>query len=105
MTPGRQLYVYWRVAASDAAAACAATQSIQAALQASIPGLAAWLLQRCEDAPANDELTLMEVYRHPAGVSAALQSQIAQAALPLMRWCRGQRHVEVFQPLAPASQT
>ena len=42
--------------------------------------------------------TWMEVYRHPCGVSEALQAEIERAVGAATRWIVGERHVEVFVP-------
>lgn len=105
---GRQLFIYWRCASAQAAAAQAATRDLQTALCLRHPGLSAELFARLHDtqAPAG-EVTLMEVYafRRPqpgleAGVSDALQAEVAAASELLRPWLNGARHVEVFELLA-----
>ena len=94
----RSLFIYWKVDAEAAAPAITAATQLQRALRAAHPGLAAQLYQRAD---LRDGLaTLMESYTHPQGLSAELQTAIAQAAEPaLAAWCRGARHVEVFDAL------
>ncbi|MDE2564614.1 MAG: DUF4936 family protein [Burkholderiales bacterium] len=92
----RELFVYWRAAPDAAAAAAAAAQRLQAILCQRHPGLVARLFRRAH-APG-DPPTLMETYAHPQGIDAGLQAAIEQAAAAaLQAWCRGPRHVEVFE--------
>jgi len=91
--PKRQLYVYWTTAASDAAVA--AVRVMQGRLTALIPGLQAELLRREDDSPPL--VTLMEIYRHPAGIDLPLQQRIDRALVAVTRqYCLGERHTEVF---------
>jgi len=93
---GRQLYIYWRVAAADLGAACAGVRAMQAALRSAHAGLQTKLLQRDDGGSEGGERTLMEVYCQPPGLSDTLQAEIEAAAVALRGWCRGARHVEVF---------
>jgi hypothetical protein len=98
---GRQLFVYYRVAASDLDACVRAVRTLQAGLAQSCPSLHGTLLQRPEADPATGQRTLMEIYGFPGGIDAALQEQIAQAADALLApWLAGPRHVEVFEACA-----
>lgn len=96
----RQLFVYWRVAAADTAAALQALRDWQHALQAQHPALRMQRYLR-RDSSAG-EATVMESYalvaRVPAsGIDAALQQQIEhEGHAAVERWLRGARHVEVF---------
>jgi hypothetical protein len=96
----RQLFVYWRVTAADAAAAAAAVRAWQRRLQSEHPALHAQLFMRVPPMPG--EVTLMETYALESaaradGVDAALQRHIEDDGLSIARcWLRGVRHVEVF---------
>jgi hypothetical protein len=97
--PGRELFVYYRVAEATLDSACAAALAMQADLCAAYPGLQARLLRRPE--AADGRCTLMETYACTAGVGAALQTAIDQAAgAALASWQLGERHTEVFRPCA-----
>jgi hypothetical protein len=94
----RALFVYYRVAEADAAAAADAVKQCQAGLRLALPGLHCQLWRRPE-APTG-EVTLMETYAAPDGIDEALAQRIeAQAAQALSPWLRGTRHTEVFVPL------
>jgi len=96
---GRQLFVYWRCAVAERAAALAAAQALQGRLRASLPALQAGLFVRSE-ADAAGTATLMETYAQPGGIDEATRQRIeAEAAPALQAWCRGARHVEVFEPV------
>jgi len=96
----RQLFVYWRCAGADAAAALAAARSLQSTLRDRHPGLRCALYLRSD--ATTPEATLMETYAldaalRPGGLDAALQQAIDEAAVAAMgAWQRGVRHVEVF---------
>lgn len=95
----RELYVYYRVRAADAALAAVEVEALHAALRAAIPGLVARLLRRPDE--SGERQTWMETYafdaaRQAAGVDASMQARIeAEAARRLTR-IDGPRHVEVF---------
>ncbi len=91
----RRHYVYYRVGVADGAAAVAGVLAEQAALRAAHPGLATECLRRPD--AADGLVTLMEVYAFAAGQDPAAIEQRAAAASA--RWCRGARHVEVFETL------
>jgi len=104
MTPGRrQLFIYWRTAATDAPAALQAMRALQAALRRQHAGLQCGLYLRT-DVSAEDA-TLMETYALDAtvateGLDVALQETIeAAAGKALAPWQRGARHVEVFEQI------
>lgn len=93
MSASRELYIYWKTASP--AAALAIVPVAQDALAAAEPGLQAVVLQRepAEALPA----TLMEVYRHPGGIDAALQARIERTLTAATQGLvQGDRHVEVF---------
>ena len=98
---GRELFVYYRVAAASAHGARAAVEALQAALRAAHPGLEARLLRRRDDGPAGGVETWMETYARPGspeGVDTALQRAIEdRAAAVLAAWVDGARHVEAFE--------
>ena len=97
---GRELFVYYRVAAASAYGARTAVEALQAALCAAHPGLEARLLRRRDDGPAGGVETWMETYAWPGtpqGVDAALQRAIEDGAAALAAWVDGVRHVEAFE--------
>ena len=93
----RELFVYYRVRPSDAAAALAATQQLQARLRERYPELRTRLLRRPD---TDHELqTWMETYATEpphAGVSAEMQAGIEAEARALASLIQGERHIEVF---------
>lgn len=98
----RELFVYYRVAAAQAAIAHAQVQALHAELRAVAPELNARLLRR-PDEPAGQQ-TWMETYSvdpalDAAGVSVELQAEIEAHAARLLGTIAGPRHVEVFIPL------
>jgi len=93
----RELFIYYRVRAGDAAAALAAVQRLHVELRERWPGLRARLLQR----PETDEdlLTWMETYATDpgtGGIDAAMQAHIEARASALLPLIQGLRHTEVF---------
>ncbi len=95
----QRLYIYYRVAEADLAAALAAGQALRQHLLAAHPGLAAELLRR--PGVQGGHITLMETYAHPQGVDDALAGLIElHAAAVLAPWLQGPRHVERFEALA-----
>jgi hypothetical protein len=103
----RELFVYYRVRPSDAAATLAATQQLQARLRNRYPGLRTRLLRRPDTDTDTDtghdhdhELqTWMETYATEppqAGVSAEIQAAIEAEARVLASLIHGERHTEVF---------
>lgn len=97
----RQLFVYWKADAACAAAAVAGMAAFQRALAARHDGLVARLYRRAGGTgPAAELVTLMESYACTGGVDAALQDEIVAAGTrTAAAWCRGERHVEVFDEL------
>ncbi len=96
------LYVYWRVAARDEAVAAAAARTLHDVFCREMPGLECELLRRVDDA-ADAPHTLMECYRHDAGVPAAWRERIeSEARAALSAWLVGARHAEAFSPFETA---
>ena len=97
---GRELFVYYRVAAADAARCAAEVAAFQARLTRDEPGLIARLLAR--PGAADGIETWMETYAlgtpQGAGIDARLEARIADEAAALAPFLRGPRHVEVFVP-------
>lgn len=90
----RELYIYWKT--TQATEAVAAVRAAQHQLCKEMPGLQAQLLVR-EDAGAQQPATLMEIYRHAAGIDATMQQQLdAAMALATMGLLFGARHTDVF---------
>ena len=89
----RELYVYYRVAEDALPAALAAVRAFQAVLAQAHPALQARLLRRPE--LREGQVTLMETYALPDGVTGELAARIAAGtpALP------APRHVEAFDVL------
>jgi len=95
----RELFVYWRLERHDRAAARAAMQRFQATLEADWPGLVARLYERADD-DGSGQATLMETYAREGGIPPGLQADIvALGTQAAERWCRGPRHVELFDAL------
>lgn len=97
---GRELYVYWHLAAADVPVAGRAMAAFQHALRLQHEGLQARLLRRHDE--HGHQATLMETYAMAGGLAEALHTQIvvegATAAAP---WCLGARQVEVFESIEP----
>ena len=96
----RELFIYYRLRSTDAAAALVAVQVCLAQLRQQYPSLSTRLLRRPDEVDGLQ--TWMEIYstdpmREPAGVSAELQTVIeAQTNAALQPWRVGARHTEVF---------
>jgi hypothetical protein len=94
-----ELFVYWRLEPHELPAAQRAMQAWQAALEAEWPGLAARVYRRADEA-GSGHATLMETYARDGGIPPGLQADIvAEGLQQAAPWCRGPRHVEVFEPL------
>jgi hypothetical protein len=91
----REIYVYYRVAAADAAVVAVQVRALQAGLCAAHRGLQARLLRR--PMVQADVQTWMEVYAIDGGVDEALQRAIESAAASLLPSLQGPRHCEVFE--------
>ena len=97
----RELFIYYRVAEAHAAPARAAAVALQAGLQQAHPQLLARVLRRPD--AVNGQHTWMETYAMPssnAGIDAALQAAIEDAAAALLPFLASPRHTEVFIPCA-----
>ncbi|WP_280150320.1 DUF4936 family protein [Piscinibacter sp. XHJ-5] len=99
----RELFIYYRIPSAAADEALAAALALQARLRQRHPGLTARLLRRPDD--ANEQQTWMETYAYlrdtePAGVTSALEAEIADEARVLAPFIAGARHTEVFIPCA-----
>jgi hypothetical protein len=81
-------YVYYRVAAADAAVT---VEAVRAAQRRLFPGARAELLRRPE-VDREGLVTLMEVY-HVETEDALAERELDAASAP---WRRGERHVEDF---------
>jgi len=96
----RELFLYWRVAATDAATARQAALRLQAALRERHGGLRTALYLR--DDGATGEATFMECYAMPGptagdGIDAGVQRDIVDRGnAALQTWLRSARHIEVF---------
>ena len=92
----RELYVYYRVAPADAAAAETGVLTLQRRLREEHAGLQARLLRRPE--LHNGFETWMETYscNGQGGVTPAQQAAIESAAAALSACIAGPRHTEVF---------
>lgn len=98
-SPPRSLYVYYRVARPQWAAARDAVSGMQRRLQSEHPGLVAGLMQRADEADGREETTWMEVYQHPQGISASCEARLSALADALVPGLIGTRHTEAFCPL------
>jgi len=95
-SPARELFIYYRIASSQARAARGVVTAFQARLCARHPGLSARLLRRPEEHLGQQ--TWMEIYAHTAtrGIDDALAADIEREASALAALLQGTRHVEVF---------
>jgi hypothetical protein len=99
--PLRELFIYWHCERAQAGAAIAGLVAFQSELLVEFPGLQARRYLRMDD--ALPQATIMETYLDPV---QALEPEVqdlllARSAQALRPWCRGQRHVEVFERLGP----
>jgi hypothetical protein len=94
----RELFIYYRIPTAAAGTALDAALALQARLRQRHPALTARLLRRPDE--ANDLQTWMETYALPAGISPALEAEIADEARVLAAFIAGPRHTEVFVPCA-----
>ncbi len=99
----REIYVYWKVPAAQAAAAQSAAATLVLRLKTELPGLEVRLLRRAEE--GGERVTFMETYRTALpGVTPALQALIeAQAATAYAGIGHPARHVEAFIELDSAA--
>ena len=92
----RSLFIYYRIASADAAAARRAVEAMQYTLRERHAGLQAALWRRPQEKDGMQ--TWMETYTRPDGVDESIEADIAAAALALQTWVQGPRHAEVFVP-------
>ena len=93
----RELYLYYRVAAPDAARAAEVVRCWQRELAARHPALRARLLRRAQEEGAAGDATLMECYAaEPPGLDDALLALLAAGPPALAPLLAGARHAEVF---------
>lgn len=94
----RELFIYYKVAITQAQTLLPVILAMQETLQARHSGLSARLLSRSDEA-SGDHLTWLEIYAHENGIDDGLQREIESAARndPINQNV-GQRHVEVFTP-------
>jgi Domain of unknown function (DUF4936) len=97
----RELFIYYRVAASNWRDAIHGVRAFQQRLCAIHAGLSARVLRRPDE--HNGEVTLMETYAcvgpGPCVVDESLEARIEAAAQALQPWLLGERHVERFEAL------
>ncbi|HEY2925927.1 DUF4936 family protein [Piscinibacter sp.] len=100
----RELFIYYRIPVTNAAAARMRVDAFQARLRDRHRGLVTRLMRRPD--ATNNQQTWMETYsferpRQPGdGVTPALQAEIETEALCLAGLVDGERHAEVFIPCA-----
>lgn len=102
MSSAVALYIYYRVPRERLSEAWEAISQMQAALCTDWPGLSARLLRRTDadaDAGMGSHQTWMEIYEHPAGVSADCQHALQNLVNALPDGLGVDRHCEVFVPL------
>jgi hypothetical protein len=92
-----ELYIYYRIAESDAQAFAAELDALVPRLTARCPGLRSRWLRRPES--RDGMLTIMEIHHHPDGLPAAMVRDIEDllSSWPASRV--GPRHVEAFTEL------
>lgn len=92
----REIYVYWKVPAAQAAAAHTSALALLQRLRSELPGLQVRLLRRADE--GGERVTFMETYQAPEpGITAALQAQIeGLAAEAYAAVGAPARHVEAF---------
>jgi hypothetical protein len=92
-----ELYIYYRIAESDAQAFASELNDLVPRLAARCPGLCSRWLRRPDS--RDGMLTIMEIHRHPAGLQASMVTDIEDllSSWPASRV--GPRHVEVFTEL------
>ena len=95
----RELFVYYRVPATDADAARVEVRALHAELRASMPALRLRLLRRPGESAGQQ--TWMEIYAtdpsiQPAGIGEEQQARIEAVAARMLTRIAGPRHVEVF---------
>lgn len=98
----RSIFIYWKTTPELAPAAVAGVARLQRGLRARQPELVARLYRRADETGAM--VTLMESYALAGGIGTALQQALVAAGREAVAdWCQGERHVEIFDELAPAA--
>lgn len=92
------LFIYFRLTSSSAPQALQQLGAMQTGLRARHPGLSARLLART-DSQGGPELTWMEIYEHPHGLSEAFLADLQAAVHALPADLIGPRHTESFAEL------
>ena len=94
----RSIFIYWKTSRELAPAAVAGMANFQRGLRTRQPGLVARLYRRADEADA--AVTLMETYSRAGGIDTTLQQELVTSGMRAAAgWCRGERHVEVFDEL------
>jgi len=99
-----ELFIYYRIPVTNAAAARSQVDAFQARLRDRHRGLVTRLMRRPD--ANNNQQTWMETYsferstQHSGGVTPALQAEIETEAQGLAELIDGERHAEVFIPCA-----
>jgi hypothetical protein len=100
----RELFIYYRMPVTNAAAARTRVDAFQARLRKRHEGLMTRLM--CRPEAKNNQQTWMETYsferstQHAGGVTPTLQAEIESEAQCLVGLVDGERHAEVFVPCA-----
>ena len=95
----REIFIYYQVPAAHVDTARAIVETFQERLRERLPGLTTRLLRRPEQ--QMELQTWMEVYARPdQGVTAEIESAIADEAGAMEGFTVGARHVEAFVPCA-----
>lgn len=100
----RQLFIYWKLAADQLDVALTSLRFAQYELADAMSGLTA---QRFVRVGGDLEVTVMEIYGRdaattPAGLSDDDMARIDRvAAGAVSPWVKGDRHLEVFDAVAP----
>lgn len=92
------LFIYFKLSALRAPQALQRLAAMQDDLRAGHPGLTARLLART-DVQGAGELTWMEIYEHPQGLSDAFLADLEAAVLALPAGLIAPRHTETFAEL------
>ena len=103
-TGERWWFVYYRVRASELAAAVQAARAAQRSLADTHRGVSASLMQRPQP-DADGLMTVMETYRAAPGLPEDQLRALADAieltaAAAIAPWLQGTRHDELFEPCA-----
>jgi hypothetical protein len=105
MSATRSVFVYFRVAADELETARTAVEAFQREIERTSAALPLGLMRR--PGSAGDEVTLMEIYRlgraAPQAEWGPVLAQLRDGPPALAGLLRGERHVEVFEPLTPST--